>query len=77
MFNLINCRLCMYFLRRRNFLRFGCACIIYVSQSDILGPIDYLGDIENLVSFERVMFGDYSFKYKIQIFLLFMSIPQL
>jgi len=24
-----------------------------VSESDILGPIDYLSDIENLVSFER------------------------
>jgi len=42
---------------------------ISVSESDILGPIDYLSDIKNLVSFERVMFGDYSFKYKAQIFL--------
>jgi len=49
----------------------------YVSQSDILGPIDYLSDIENLVSFERFTFGDYSFEYKIQIFILFVSIPQL
>jgi len=24
-----------------------------MSQSDIVGPIDYLSDIENLVSFER------------------------
>ena len=35
----------------------------YVSESDILGPIDYLSDIENLVSFERAMFEDYSFKH--------------
>ena len=50
--------------------------VTYVSQSDILGPIAYLSDIENLVLLERVMSGDYSFKYKIQLFLLFMSIPQ-
>jgi len=33
-----------------------------VSESDILGPIHYLGDIENLVSCERAMFEDNSFK---------------
>jgi len=33
-----------------------------VSESDILGPIDYLRDIEDLVSFERAMFVGYSFK---------------
>jgi len=46
-------------------------CIFHflnVSQSDIVGPIDYLSDIENLVSFERVMFQDYSIQYQIQIF---------
>jgi len=48
--------------------------IIYVSESDILGPIDFLSDIENLVSFESAMFEDYSFKHKMKIFLLFMSI---
>jgi len=34
----------------------------YVSESDILGPIDNFSDIENLVSLERVMFADYHFK---------------
>ena len=52
---------------------------IYVSESDVLGPIDYLNDIENLVLFERALFKDYSFKYRMNIFLyiiyiLFMSI---
>jgi len=32
-------------------------------ESDILGPIDYFSDIDNLVSFERGMFADYNFKY--------------
>jgi len=36
---------------------------VIVSESDTLGPIDYFSDIENLVSFERAMFEDYSFKY--------------
>jgi len=40
-----------------------------VSESYSLGPIDYLNDIENLVSFERVMFEDCSFKYRTKIFL--------
>jgi len=31
----------------------------FVSESDILGPIDYFSDIEILVSFERGMFADY------------------
>jgi len=35
----------------------------FVSESDILGPIDYFNDIDNLVSFERAMFADYNFKY--------------
>jgi len=52
-----------------------------LSESDILGPIDFLSDIENLVSFEslseRAMFKDYSFKYKMKIVLLFMSITPL
>ena len=29
----------------------------YVSESDILGPIDYLSDHENLVSFEMAMYA--------------------
>jgi len=33
-----------------------------VSESDILGPIDYFSNIENLVSFESAMFADNSFK---------------
>jgi len=49
----------------------------YVSESDILGPIDYLSDNENLVSFERAMFEDYSFKHEMKIFLIFMSISPL
>jgi len=52
-------------------------CIIYVSKSDIFGPIDYFSDIENLVSFERAMLADYSFKSKMKIFLFFMSISPL
>jgi len=36
---------------------------LYVSKSDILDPNAYLSDIENLVSFERAMLEDYSFKY--------------
>jgi len=31
-----------------------------MSESDILGPIDYFSDIENLVSFERALFADYN-----------------
>ena len=46
-------------------------------ESDILGPIDYLSDIENFVSFEGAMFEGDSFKYKIKIFLLFMLISPL
>ena len=45
-----------------------------MSESDILGPIDYLSDIEKLVSFEMAMFKDYSFKHQNKIFLVFMSI---
>jgi len=48
-----------------------------VSKSDILGPIDYLCDIENVVSLERAMFEDYGFKYRIKIFLLFMLLSLL
>jgi len=48
-----------------------------VSESDILGPIDYLIDIEILVSFERDMFADSSFKNKMKIFIFFMSISPL
>jgi len=44
-----------------------------VSKSDILGPIDYLRDIENMVLFERAMFEDDGFKYRIKLFLSFMS----
>ena len=51
-----------------------CDKLQYVSKSDILGPIDYLRDIENLVSLERAMFEDYGFKYRIKIFQLFMLI---
>ena len=42
-----------------------------MSESDILGPIAYFSDIENLVSFERAMFEDNNFKYTIKIFLFF------
>jgi len=37
---------------------------IIVPESDSLGQISYLSDIENLVSFTRARFEDYSFKYK-------------
>ena len=42
---------------------------IYVSESDILGPNGNLSDIKNLVSFERELFEDSSYKYRIKIFL--------
>jgi len=45
-----------------------------MSESDILGPIAYCSDIENLVSLERAMFEDFNFKNRTKIFLLFMSI---
>jgi len=48
-----------------------------VSESDILGLIDFLSDIENLGSFEKAMFEDYSFKHKMKIFMFFMSISPL
>ena len=50
---------------------------VYVSESDILGPIDYFGDNESIVSFERAMFEDYSFKYRTKIFLFLMSLSPL
>ena len=40
-----------------------------MSVSDILCPIDYYSDIENLVSFEMAMFADYDFKYSMIIYL--------
>jgi len=43
--------------------------IIYVSESEMFGPIDYLCNIENLVSFEKTMFENYSFKHKMKAFL--------
>jgi len=49
----------------------------FVSKSDIVGPIDYLSDIENLVLFEGAMFEEYVFKYRIKILLLFMLITLL
>ena len=58
-----------------NYIRFSSTLLlIYVSESDILGPIAYFSDIEKLVTFERAMFEDYNFKYRTKIFLLFMSI---
>jgi len=48
-----------------------------VSGTYILAPIDYLSDIKYLVSFERAMFEDNSFKYRTNIFLLFMLISLL
>jgi len=38
-------------------------CYIFVSESDILDPIDNFSDIKNLVSFERAMLVDYDLKY--------------
>jgi len=51
--------------------------LLYVSESDILGPNDNLSDIKNLVSFERELFEDSGYKYRIKIILLFMSISPL
>jgi len=51
--------------------------LLYVSESDILGPIAYFSDIENLVSIERAMFEDHNFKYRTKIFVLFISISPL
>ena len=48
-----------------------------MSEPDILGLIDDLRDIENLVSLDRAMFEDYRFKYRTKIFLLFMLISLL
>ena len=38
----------------------------YVSESDILGPSCNLSDIKNLVSFEREMFENSSYSYRIK-----------
>jgi len=35
--------------------------LLYVSESDILGPMDHFSNIENLVSFEKALFEDNSF----------------
>jgi len=37
-----------------------------VSESDILGPNGNLSNIKNLVSFEREMFEDSSYSYRIK-----------
>jgi len=37
---------------------------LYVSESDTVGPIDYLSNIENLVSLKRALFEDCTFKYR-------------
>ena len=50
---------------------------IFVSEFDILGPNDNLSDIKNLVSFKRKLFEEFSYKQRIKIFLLFMSISPL
>jgi len=42
------------------------ANLIYVSESDILGPNGNLSDIKNLASFERELFEDSSYKYRIK-----------
>jgi len=34
-----------------------------VSESEILGPIDYLSDVENLISFERAMINKHIRKW--------------
>ena len=39
---------------------------MYVFERDILGPNGNLSDIKNLVSFEREMFEDSSYKYRIK-----------
>jgi len=49
----------------------------YVSESDILGPNDNLSDIKNLVSFERVMFKDTNYIYRIKNPIIYVNIPTL
>ena len=56
---------------------FNSSSQIYVSESDSLGLNGNLSDIKNLVSFERKFFEDSSYKYRITIFLLYMSISLL
>ena len=43
---------------------------IYVSEFDILGPNGNLCDIMNSVSFEREIFEDSSYSYKIKSYVL-------
>ena len=43
-----------------------CLICIYMSESDILDPHGNLSDIKNLVSFERELFENSSYKYKIK-----------
>jgi len=50
---------------------------LFVSESDILGPNGNLSNVKNLLSFERETLEDSSYKYRIQKFLLFMSISPL
>jgi len=50
---------------------------LYVSEFDMLGPNGNLSDIKNLVLFERQLFEESSYKYRIKIFVLFMSISPL
>ena len=40
--------------------------IVYVSESDFLSPNDNLSDTKNLVSFERELFENSSYKYRIK-----------
>jgi len=48
--------------------------LIYVSESDILGPNGNLSDIKNFVSYEREMFEDTSYSFRIKNPIIFVNI---
>jgi len=45
-------------IKIRMFVRSDKKAVTLVSEYDILGPNNYLSDIESLVSFERALFED-------------------
>jgi len=50
---------------------------MYVTESDILCPNGNLSDISNLVSFEREMFEDYNYSYRIKSLIIYVNITSL
>jgi len=47
---------------------------MYVTKSDILCPNGNLSDIRKLVSFEREMFEDYNYSYRIKNLIIYVNI---